>query len=169
MDQDAQLARAAAAGDAAAFSQLVRRHEAAVRRFLRRLAGHSADDLAQETFVQAWRLASSWKATGAYKSWLMGIAWSKFLGAQRQGRRRLERESQWEMHAAVSEVTTKIDVEHALATLPERERAAALLCFGEGCSHSEAAAIMQVPLGTLKSIAARARRALARQLEDSDD
>ena len=45
------------------------------------------------------------------------------------------------------------------------ERAAALLCFGEGCSHGEAAEIMGLPLGTLKSIVARARAALVKILE----
>ena len=58
-----------------------------------------------------------------------------------------------------------IDLERALAGLGERERAAALLCFGEGCSHAEAAAIMALPLGTLKSIVARARAALVETLE----
>ena len=57
----------------------------------------------------------------------------------------------------------------ALSGLGERERAAAILCFGEGCSHGEAAAAMRIPLGTLKSIVARARAQLAQRLEVADD
>jgi RNA polymerase sigma-70 factor (ECF subfamily) len=169
VDEDAQLAKATAAGDAAAFSQLVKRHEGAVRRFLLRLSGHAADDLAQEVFIQAWRLGSTWRGTGTYKSWLMGIAWTQFLSARRGDQRRAARESNWENEAAVVDATVQIDVQRALAELGERERAAAILCFAEGCSHSEAATIMRLPLGTLKSVVARARTKLAERLEVVDD
>ena len=169
MDEDTQLAKAAAGGDAAAFSQLVRRHEGAVRRFLLRLSGQSADDLAQEVFIQAWRLGSTWRGTGNYKSWLMGIAWTQFLAARRSDQRRLARETAWENPAAETDTSTKIDLMRALSELGERERAAAVLCFGEGCSHAEAAAVMRMPLGTLKSVVARARAQLAQQLEVGDD
>lgn len=169
MDEDTQLAKAAAAGDATAFSQLVRRHEGPVRRFLLRLSGQTADDLAQEVFIQAWRLSSTWRGTGSYRSWLMGIAWTQFLAARRSDQRRLARESAWESPAAPTNTAARIDVSHALSELGERERAAAILCFGEGCSHSEAAEAMGLPLGTLKSVVARARAQLAQRLEVSDD
>jgi RNA polymerase sigma-70 factor (ECF subfamily) len=67
--------------------------------------------------------------------------------------------------ASAGEREARIDIDRALARLPGRERAAALLCFGEGYSHGEAAAILELPLGTLKSVAARAKAALARELE----
>jgi RNA polymerase sigma factor (sigma-70 family) len=160
---DEALARQAAAGDVAAFTFLVRRHERAVRSFLARLTGgEGADDLAQETFLKAWRTASSWRGDGPYRGWLMRIAWRSFLSSRR-GRR--EEQAAVEERAAAIDHAARIDVGRALAGLPERERAAALLCFGEGCSHSEAAAILDLPLGTLKSIVARARIALVRQLE----
>lgn len=169
MDEDAQLAKAAAAGDAAAFSQLVRRHEGDIRRFLLRLAGHAADDLAQDVFIQAWRLGSSWRGTGTYRSWLMGIAWTQSLRARRADERRTARESAWENDAARLDTDVQIDVQRALAELNERERGAAILCFAEGYSHGEAAGIMGLPLGTLKSVAARAKAKLAQRLELSDE
>lgn len=169
MDEDAELAKAAVAGNAAAFSQLVRRHEGGVRRFLQRLSGHSADDLAQEVFIRAWRLGGSWRGTGTYKSWLLGIAWTQFLHARRADQRRVARESDWETAPPPMVSTDRIDIEMALAALNERERAAAILCFGEEFSHGEAAAIMGVPLGTLKSIVARARAKLVERLEMVDD
>lgn len=159
MDEDAELA----------FSQLVRRHEGGVRRFLQRLSGHSADDLAQEVFIRAWRHGGSWRGTGTYKSWLLGIAWTQFLHARRADQRRVARESDWETAPPPMVSTDRIDIEMALATLNERERAAAILCFGEEFSHGEAAAIMGVPLGTLKSIVARARAKLVERLEMVDD
>jgi RNA polymerase sigma factor (sigma-70 family) len=165
VDEDTQLARAAVAGDAAAFSQIVRRHEGAVRRFLLRLCGHAADDLAQEVFIQAWRLGSAWRSTGSYSSWLLGIAWTQFLTARRGDQRRLARESAWEHPVAHIDSTATIDLARALSTLGERERAAAILCFGEGYSHKEAAKILHLPLGTLKSVVARARTQLMQRLE----
>lgn len=171
MDQQDQLARRAAAGDAAAFTALVRLHEAPVRRFLRRLAGDGGDDLAQEVFIKAWGRAGDWRGEGSYRGWLMKIAWTGFLGAHRAGGRREAREET--AHARQGEgrrdPEAAIDLSRALAGLAERERAAALLCFGEGCSHNEAALIMGLPLGTLKSIVARARSALVARLEMVDD
>jgi DNA-directed RNA polymerase specialized sigma24 family protein len=53
-----------------------------------------------------------------------------------------------------------------MSRLPERERMAALLCFAHGYSHADAAMIMEVPLGTLKSVVARSRQRLVQCLED---
>jgi RNA polymerase sigma-70 factor (ECF subfamily) len=165
MNQDIELARRAAAGEVAAFTLLVRAHEAAVRRFLRRLAGDAADDLAQETFLKAWRAAGHYRGDGRYRAWLMRIAWSLFLDARRAGLRRDQREADTFVAENRPDPDAALDLERALSTLGERERGAALLCFGEGCSHGEAAAIMGVPLGTLKSIVTRARAALVAKLE----
>lgn len=166
MDQDLDLARRAAAGDAAAFTALVRAHEAAVRRFLARLTrGEGADDLAQETFLKAWRMADHYRGEGSYRAWLLRIGWSLFLSARRAGDRRAAREDAAVASLPGHDADAAIDLERALAGLGERERAAALLCFGEGCSHGEAAQIMRIPLGTLKSIVARARAALVERLE----
>ena len=68
---------------------------------------------------------------------------------------------------ASDDIAQRIAVDRALAALPQRERAAALLVFSEGHSHAEAAAIMALPLGTFKSIVARARLALIDLLEGS--
>lgn len=166
MDQERDLARRAAAGDAAAFAALVRAHEAAVRRFLARLTrGDGADDLAQEVFLKAWRSAQAFRGEGSYRAWLMRIAWTLFLSAHRARGRRDAREQAAPVPESRHDRDAAIDLQRALAGLSERERAAALLCFGEGCSHGEAAAIMGIPLGTLKSILARARAALVRRLE----
>jgi RNA polymerase sigma-70 factor (ECF subfamily) len=141
----------------------VRRHERAVRSFLARLTGgEGADDLAQETFLKAWRTAASFRGDGPYRGWLLRIAWRCFLSSRR-GRR--ETAAELKEEAVAVDQAARIDIARALARLSERERAAALLCFGEGCSHAEAAAVLGLPLGTLKSIVARARAALVRQLE----
>ncbi|HYJ52899.1 MAG TPA: RNA polymerase sigma factor [Allosphingosinicella sp.] len=167
MDHDAILARKAAAGDTAAFTILVRGHEGAVRRFLGRLSRQQgSDDLAQETFLRAWRRASDYRGEGTYRGWLMRIAWTVFLDTRRAAGRREEREAAIPAHDVAHDPNQSLDLQRALALLGTRERAAALLCFGEGCSHGEAAEIMGLPLGTLKSILARARAALVERLEN---
>jgi RNA polymerase sigma factor (sigma-70 family) len=169
MAEETDLAGRAAAGDVAAFSQLVRMHEARVRRFLARLVrGEGADDLAQEVFLKAWRMRTSWRGEGSYGGWLMRIAWTSFLSTLRaRGRQQLRDHLAYEEREPVAGLDPElaVDLARALARLDERERAAAQLCFAEGYSHSEAAVILGVPLGTLKSIAARARTQLAQALE----
>lgn len=171
MDGDSDLGKRAAAGDAAAFAALVRRHEGKVRRFLSRLApGGEADDIAQDAFIAAWRARSDYRG-GSYGAWLMRIAWTHFLSHRRNQSRRTERDhAAWEAadHAPASSPDVRLDVAQALAGLDERERAAAMLCFAEGWSHGEAAEIMQLPLGTLKSIVARARARLLAVLETEE-
>ena len=135
---------------------------------LRRLAGDLADDVAQETFIAAWRSAASWRQSGSYRSWLLRIAWRQFLSQQRR-----QRPAEAFDAAADERIEAGPDkglaIRQALSRLGERERMAALLCFAEGYSHVEAAQIMGLPLGTLKSIVARARRGLVECLEDDRD
>lgn len=140
----------------------MRRHERRVRSFLDRLTrGEGADDLAQETFLKAWTMAASYRSEGRYEAWLLRIAWRQFLTAQRRRPSLMDLD---EKMTFTPDEAARIDLIRALARLSQRERAAALLCFGNGCSHAEAAAILELPLGTLKSIVARARKALIGQL-----
>lgn len=161
------MAGKAAAGDVDAFTELVRRHERRLRAFLSRLTrGEGADDLAQETFLKAWRMAGAFRGEGSYEGWLLRIGWRLFLSRRRvRTEEPVEDIGEGEGHRLDPE--GGIDIERAMARLPERERAAALLCFAQGYSHGQAAEIMELPLGTLKSIVARAKAALARDLEGS--
>lgn len=166
MDDDETLAHLAAGGDTAAFEQLVRRHEGGVRNFLRKLARDRTDDVAQETFIRAWRLAYSFRGRGSYRAWLYRIAWRAFLSSRKPTPVH-DYDPPPESHCP--DPATGIDIERAMSTLSDRERAAAILCFAEGCSHSEAAMVLQLPLGTVKSLAARARTKLVSYLEPDDD
>ena len=112
------------------------------------------------TFLKAWRSASSYRGDGSYEGWLLRIAWTQFLSDRRRYRPMLKDDE-----PSTPDVNAGIDLSRALAVLPERERAAALLCLGEGWSHGEATEILDVPFGTLKSLVARARARLATYLE----
>ena len=142
----------------------MRAHEPRLRALLRRLAGESGDDLAQETFLAAWRAAGSWRGESSYFTWLARIGWRQFLSHQRRAKP-AEPLNAAEI-AVHSQDERRAAIDQAMARLPERERMAALLCFANGHSHNEAALIMDGPLGTLKSLVARARQRLVQCLED---
>jgi RNA polymerase sigma-70 factor (ECF subfamily) len=132
---------------------------------LRRLAGDAADDLAQETFLSAWRSAAAFRGDGSYFAWLARIAWRQFLSRQRRERPTEPLDEAGEM-AVDADAPRRSAIDQAMSRLGHRERMAALLCFAQGCPHGEAAAIMDIPLGTLKSLVARARGKLIHCLED---
>lgn len=171
-EDDATLNRYAAQGDQRAFSALVLRHEARLRGFLRRLAGADiADDLAQEALLRAWRRAQQYDGRGRYEAWLLGIGWRVFLDARRTERaQQAIRRDMGDLHIAASAChpgDAALDVERMLMALDPADRGALLLCVGQGWSHGEAAAIMGLPLGTVKTRVARAQR-LARAMLTGD-
>ena len=165
---ETELVRRAAGHDLAAFAALVRAHEAPLRRYLARLAGEEGDDLAQETLLAAWRALGQWRADGSFGAWLRTIATRRFLDRERRGQVVTRPLEDFDERVCNSRPDQRLAIDNALARLAPRERAVALLLFAEGHSHSEAVAILGLPLGTLKSIAARARVALIPLLEGLD-
>ena len=151
------------------FGALVREHQSALRGFLRRLTrgDHAlADDLAQETFLEAWRKLAQYRGDSPFASWLYAIAWSRFLMTAR--RRKLEPLDDDEGEPLLTEggSVLRLDLERAMARLRAPARAALTLCFAVGMNHEEAAAALDMPLGTLKSHVARGREKLKTLLQD---
>lgn len=168
MDDAVSAERRAATGDVAAFGALVRQHQSSIRGFLRRLTkgNHAlADDLAQETFLEAYRKIAQFQGQGSFIGWLHAIAWSRFLMENRK--RKLEPLDEMDERVAPAiDPAVKLDLEKAMALLRAPERAALTLCFALGMPHEEAAHVMDVPLGTLKSHVARGREKLKILLKD---
>ena len=169
MSTDTILVQRARTGDAAAFGTLVRQHQSKLRGFLRRLTRGDAalaDDLAQETFLEAHRKLDQFRGEGSFGSWLCGIAWSRFLMERRKRREEpLEAPDETasvDMNAAS---LARLDLEKAMAQLAPPERAALTLCYAFGHSHGEAAEILNLPLGTVKSHVLRGREKLKALLE----
>lgn len=169
MNESEWLAREAAAGDAAAFGVLVRRHQSKLRGFLLRLTRGNqalADDLAQETFLEAFRKIAQF-GEGSFVGWLCAIAYSRYLMEARK--RKLESlDEADDMPDGAPDPETaslvRLDLEKAMARLVPAQRAALTLCFALGFSHEEAAASLNLPLGTLKSHVNRGREKLAAML-----
>ncbi|HET9975829.1 MAG TPA: RNA polymerase sigma factor [Burkholderiaceae bacterium] len=155
------------------FEGLVRAHQSRVRQQLRRLTGGDAalaDDLAQETFVLAWRHIGSFRGDAKVSTWLYRIAYNAWL-AQRRGAREHEPldEDEPPPHATAAPglegaALQRIDVNRALAALPEAERVALIHCFQLDLTHAEAAEVLGWPLGTLKSHVARGKARLREML-----
>jgi RNA polymerase sigma-70 factor (ECF subfamily) len=149
----------------AGFEGLVRAHQSRVRQQLRRLTGGDAalaDDLAQETFVLAWRHIGNFRGDAKVSTWLYRIAYNAWL-AQRRGAREHASldDEEATLDAATpgleAEALQRIDVHRALAALPEAERVALIHCFQLDLTHAEAAEVLDWPLGTLKSHVARGK------------
>jgi RNA polymerase sigma-70 factor (ECF subfamily) len=160
MSDSGQLAQNAARGNVAAFAELVRLHQGKLRAFLRRMARGDAalaDDLAQETFLEAYRKIGQFRGAGTFASWLAQIGYSRYLMHAR--RHKLEPLDETTVRSQETEAAlhAKLDLETALARIHPAKRAALTLCFAEGYSHEEAAKIMKIPLGTLKSHVLRGR------------
>ena len=155
-----------ASGDRAAFGELVRRHQGVVRGMLQRMCrDHAlADDLAQDTFLRAFRKLDSFSGKGAFRSWLCSIAYTEFLQSarrQRSGDRMIERyEVGLEDSEAPRDMGNVVDLDRALATLKEEERVLVVMCYSCGLSHSDAAEATGMPLGTVKSHVNRGRAKL---------
>lgn len=152
----------------AAFEALVRQHQSAVRKQLRRLTKGDdglADDLAQESFIQAWAHLSDFKGEAKLSSWLYRIAYHRYLMHARSTHRvepLPDEEQLSEPTHGNGDLghTRKLDVESALAQLPEGERVALIHCYYLDLSNDEAAQVLDLPLGTLKSQVLRGKQRL---------
>ncbi|HEY0106741.1 MAG TPA: sigma-70 family RNA polymerase sigma factor [Rhizomicrobium sp.] len=148
----------AALGDERAFAELVRRRQAGVRGMLRRLCGDAAlaDDLAQETFVQAWRSLAQLRNAAAFGGWLKKVATRAWLQQARRKAPTLAALDEADREAWPDAPSDpKIDLERALARLSPAQRLCVVLSYGEGMSHGEIAETTGWPLGTVKSHVAR--------------
>ncbi len=166
-EADAALVAAAREGSRAAFSTLIDRHQQAVRAFLRRLVSNpaDADDLAQDTFLAAWSRLPSWRGDSSLRTWLCGIAWRKAKSAQRSFFRALRRDGGYAERAELERPGAaggedRLALAKALDGLPVEQRAAVALCLSQDFSHAEAAEILGLSLGTVKSHVARGRARL---------
>lgn len=161
----ALAARVRLDGDRRAFEQLVRRHQGMVRAQLRRLLHGdeaTADDLAQEAFVLAWRKLDQFRGEARFSTWLYRIAYTCFLQACRNPARRgvSDDEAMDRLPAPARAVDLQIDLERALRRLSAPEQAVLLHCAQLGLSHAEAAYVLAMPLGTVKTHALRGKAKL---------
>ncbi|MGH8148249.1 MAG: RNA polymerase sigma factor [Rhodanobacteraceae bacterium] len=162
----ALVARVLLGDDRNAFEQLLRRHQGMVRAQLRRLLHGdvaTADDLAQETFLLAWRKLDQFRGDARFSTWLYRIAYSCFLQACRKKSEFVENADEGEVErlpAPEQAMDLQLDFERAMRRLAPAEQMVLLHCVQMGLSHEEAAYVLAMPLGTVKTHATRGKAKL---------
>lgn len=166
VDHDAALVAAMARGDRRALDELYHRHAPWITVRLSRRCGDPdvVDSAVQDTFVDAWRSASSWRPTGEPAAWLWVIARRRLVDLLRK---RPPPEPIADV-AAVHEVLSDevpaalghTELGQAFLTLPAELQAVMALTALDGYSTKETAVILGIPQGTVKTRLQRARRQL---------
>lgn len=173
-EDDAALARRAGTGDAAAFGELMERHERRVYNLALRMTGNPEDagDATQEAFLTAFRKISSFRGEAAFTTWLHRVAVNASYDVLRKRARapvptgddeaRPEPGPPTPDHA--DEVAGSLDAARALTFVQEEFRAPLVMHDVQDLPYEEISAILEVPLGTVKSRIHRGRVALARAM-----
>ncbi len=179
---EARLVVQALAGSQSAFEQIVRRYQRPVVSLIARLTGDRAlaEDLAQETFVKAFRSLAAFDTTRRLSSWLFRIAHNTAIDAMRRSRPPpVSIEATQSASAGLKEPATPPApdpverqelgraLEAALALLRPDQRAAIVLRYENGFSFDEIGTVLGVPEVTARSHVHRARKELARLLTAS--
>ena len=161
MAEDSDLDRARE-GDREAFGRLVQRYQRRVyAAALHILGNHSdADDVAQETFLKAYRRLTYFRGDSKFSTWLIAIAYNEMRQMQRKRthQNKIVAALSLEVHDGHAEAPEEVhDLPKVLAWLEEEERAAMLLSYVYGYSHREISLVTGLPVGTVKSKLNRAR------------
>jgi RNA polymerase sigma-70 factor (ECF subfamily) len=182
VDADRGLVELAAGGSREAFDDLVRRYQGPILNLVRAMTSGDGDaeDLAQETFVRAWRGIARFRSDSTFRTWLYGIA-VNVIRTRRQRGSRLRRlfrdpapgreggEDPLERASIddgiVEPLAMRQVIDRALAALPDDLREAVVLRDVQGLEYREIATALGVPIGTVESRIFRARQRLRPLLE----
>ena len=163
---EADLVSRIAKGDSDAFATLFDRHSSTILGMLIQLLRRRdlAEEILQDVFMQAWSQAGRYRADRATPcGWLLMLARSRAIDHLRSSQARSQREEAFETDPSAARSEAPVgtaDLEarerqgqvlHALASLSEEQRRCVELSFFEGLSHSQIAAHLEEPLGTVKS------------------
>jgi RNA polymerase sigma-70 factor (ECF subfamily) len=171
--EELRLVEAAACGSKEAFEALYRRHVGRVHGLCLRMTAHreTAEDCAQEAFVQAWRNLPRFQARSGFATWLHRIAVNAVLAQKRRRTESLGLEGSADDSVAetladstATDPGTGRDIEAAIASLPPGARYVLVLCGVYGYSHEEASGMLGIAVGTCKAQLHRARHLLAERM-----
>ena len=153
---------AARRGSLAAFEEIVRACQHDVWRFTMNVVHNreAAEDVTQETFVRAFRALGRYRGDAKFTTWLLTIARNCALDEVRQSARRRDATSELEAQPrqlSTSDPATVLEVREALQALPLELRESIVLIDMLGESYADAAVVLHLPIGTVKSRVHRAR------------
>ena len=174
VDDKQLVARVVAQQDAAAYGELVRRHQSQVRNFLRKLTRDFvlADDLAQDAFLHAWEKLHTFTGHGSFIGWLLKVAYTTFLQSKRKSSRYdavlKEVGETTDTGGSTTDAHEVGDLDRFLAVLTAEERAVMILSYACGLSHREISEAANMPVGTVKSIIFRGKEKIRDRFEIED-
>ncbi len=162
---DATLMEQLLRRDVSAFEELYERHSRIVYSLVLRILrqGSTAEEVVQDVFLQLWRNSARYDASRPLVPWLLTLARNRALDhlrlkSERQRRREDQTEEFPQIAAAAPEYEKALDekrraerVRALIGSLPAAQKKAIELAYFEGLSHSEIAASLNEPLGTVKS------------------
>lgn len=180
---DEDLMRLVADMDAEAFEVVYDRHSAAAYSLCYRIAGSRslADDVCQEAFISIWRSAARYDGSlGSVRSWILSVARNRAIDQLRRATRHDDRKLHDDGEAVAArlpsgehtdqEVLRRVEAEETselLTRLPADQRRVIELSFYSGYSHTEIAAMLDLPLGTVKGRMRQGLEKLQRHLADT--
>jgi RNA polymerase sigma-70 factor (ECF subfamily) len=169
VDDLTALALAAGRGDSDAMAAFIRDSQREVRALCAYLVDpEAADDLAQETFLRAFRALPGFRGDSSARTWLLAIARRACMDELRRRSRRRRQEGPMltleDREPPAADDTHEIEVRELLSHLPEDRRTAFVLTQITGLSYEDAAHACGVPAGTIASRVARARTDLIEAL-----
>jgi RNA polymerase sigma-70 factor, ECF subfamily len=170
-DPDPRTLARARKGDLGAFEELVRAYQADVWRFAFSFTRDRAlaEDVTQEAFLRAFRFLRSFRGDSRFTSWLFRIARNCALDAIRTRKGNEERALRQPSPIGPTDAQARVELETALEAVREEHREPFLLIEVFGLSYREAADVLNVKVGTVKSRMHRARQAMMAALATEED
>jgi len=185
-DSDLALVERVLNNDLAAFEQLVARYQNKIIGYAARMLNDpvEAEDVAQETFIKAYRSLASFRGESSFSTWLYRIATNLCIDRVRKIKRspkpaysldepidadedkggREVADTTFEPSMSIERDEVRRRVRETVAEMPEKLRAVIVMCDIQGMSYESIAEVLNVPLGTVKSRLFHARADLARRL-----
>ncbi|MBC8366670.1 sigma-70 family RNA polymerase sigma factor [bacterium] len=166
------------AGDTEAFEKIFRLHQGRIFAVCLRMTADpdKAESLTQDTFVRSWQKLESYRGDGPFGGWIRRVAVNTVLDFTRRESRQQKRfrnssseDETYEQEAMnCGSAEDRIDLERAVASLPEGARTAFVLHDVEGFRHKEIAEMTGLAVGTIKAQLHRARKLLMDRLSDQE-
>lgn len=168
-----ELVRRAQRGDRRAFEIVYRRLSGRIYALCLRMSadGRRAEELTQDAFVRAWERLDTFRGDAKFSTWLHRVAVNVVLQSRRAHGRRRDREeltddlARYGTRAREAMPGTRLDLEKAIAGLPDGAREALVLRDVQGYKYREIAEMMGVAVGTVKAQIHRARKLVQEALE----
>lgn len=186
-ESDAYLVERALDGDIVGFEKLVTRYQNKIIGYVGRMLDgdrEEAEDIAQETFIKAYRSLDSFRGQASFSTWLYKIATNLCIDRARTRKRRPQQaysldepvdkeedegkreiaDTRYEPGKGVEREEMRALVRETVAEMPEKMRQVLIMCDLQGMPYEDISAALDVPLGTVKSRLFHARADLARRL-----